>query len=81
MNTYAHRWQLAVALKQPYPRPETGAEDSTTSVTAAPPVFIPVESKPETNWGALAVVGTLGLAIGVFVGGIAAFHDASHGYG
>lgn len=26
MNSYAHRWRLAVALKQPYPSPsDTGA--------------------------------------------------------
>jgi len=24
MNAYAHQWRLAVALKQPYPAPETG---------------------------------------------------------
>jgi|WetSurMetagenome_2_1015567.scaffolds.fasta_scaffold1035608_2 hypothetical protein len=66
MNTYVHRWRLAVALKQPYPRPETGAEDATTS-TAAPPVFIPIDDAKKTKdafmWGSIigAIVGVGGM--------------------
>lgn len=59
---YAHQWRLAVALKQPYPRPETGAEDS-TATAGAPPVFIPVDSQKARREG----LG-FGLAIGFTVG-------------
>lgn len=37
---------MAVALKQAYPRPETGAEDPATGLPS-PPVFVPVENQSQ----------------------------------
>jgi hypothetical protein len=65
---YEQRWLLAVAMKQPYPRPETGAE------TPAPPTFTVEEMAPviETRTRNAAMSGLLigaisGFMIGTFV--------------
>jgi len=65
MNTYAHRWRLAVALKQAYPRPETGAEDVTTTPAAPPPVFVPVEPDPTKENTTRALYAGIGLVVGI----------------
>ena len=64
---YEQRWLLAVAMKEPYPRPETGAE------TPAPPTFTVEEMAPviqqRVQYAAMAggLVGVLsGLLIGPF---------------
>ena len=68
MNTYAHRWRLAVALKQAYPRPETGAEDLTTT-PAAPPVFVPVSTDWSLQKKLLVIVASAGAGAvaGIFI--------------
>jgi hypothetical protein len=62
---YSQRWTLAVALKQGYPRPETGAEDSTTAV-GAPPVFAAPTSdeQKQKQWTFGAGGAALGLVLG-----------------
>ena len=53
MNTYAHRWQLAVALKQAYPLvSETGALELSTKYKGWPTIV-----------GVLAVAGAVGFAV------------------
>jgi hypothetical protein len=64
--TYAQRWQLACALKQGYPGiSETGAEDSSTTVAAPPPVFT---VEPAGAAGEKWKVGAWGAAGGFVVG-------------
>lgn len=63
IQAYQHQWRLAVALKHPYPALDTGAEDSTTSTAAPPPVFIPVGAGKAMTEG----LG-FGLGIGFAVG-------------
>lgn len=69
MNTYQHRWRLAVALKHPYPAPDTGAEDSTTSTAAPPPVFVPVSNdwSPEKKIMVVIASATAGAVAGIFL--------------
>lgn len=69
MNTYAHRWRLAVALKQAYPRPETGAEDVTTTPAAPPPVFVPVSNDWSLEKKIMVVIAsaTAGAVAGIFL--------------
>jgi hypothetical protein len=48
---YQQRWLLAVAMKQPYPRPEAGAVSDETKATQASIMKIA---------GAVAAVGVVG---------------------
>lgn len=52
--TYQQRWVRAMALRQPYPSAETGAEGD---AVAAPPIFVPVESGWGISQKTLAVAG------------------------
>ena len=45
---YQQRWLLAVALKQAYPQPETGAAESST-ITVAPPTFVVAEGEASAD--------------------------------
>ena len=62
--TYQQRWLLAVALKQAYPRPETGAEAST--ITVAPPTFVVAEPSADEEKATQRKWLWTGLAIGAF---------------
>jgi hypothetical protein len=62
---YAQRWTMAVALKQAYPRPETGAEDPAAAVPP-PPVFVPVKEEIPGNEVIIrGLYAAAGLAVGV----------------
>lgn len=66
--TYAQRWMIAVALKQPEPGPlETGAADD---ATPQPPVFQvtsgDVPNDVKWTWGGIG--GAAGLAVGALLG-------------
>lgn len=60
---YQQRWLVAVALKQPYPQPETGAAESST-ITVAPPTFVVAEPSEDEQKATQRKWLWTGLAIG-----------------
>lgn len=71
MSSYAERWQLAVALKQRYPRAfDTG--DVAPAAEPAPAESLPTTSQWQQNLEAFAqtVSSVRNLVIGTAVGGL-----------
>lgn len=76
--SYAHRWQLAAALRRPYPRPETGDVMATTdpAAPAAPSgwslspenVKIALQNMSKAAWLGIGLGALLGAGIGYALG-------------
>lgn len=75
---YAHQWQLAVALRRPYPRPETG-DVMTTTDPAAPAaasgwslspenVKIALQNMSKAAWLGIGLGALLGAGLGYALG-------------
>lgn len=77
MKNYAQRWALAVALRQPYPRPETGDVMATTDPAAPAPsgwslspenVKIALQNMSKAAWLGIGLGALLGAGIGYALG-------------